>query len=406
MNRIWLWLSGWVEVRLTSAEPACALRRLAEKFTLTDIVWEDELTVRFSVLRKEWAFICALAKAGTDRYELLSIRGLPLLLRKGFAYPLICTAIGLAIFATWYIPGRILFVQVEGNRNLSAEQILEGAENCGLCFGTERETLRSEQIKNHLLEQMPELCWVGVNTVGCRAVITVQERQQEQMGESVLPGNIVAGCDAMITAITATAGNSLVDIGAAVKKGDVLISGYTDLGFCTHVEAAEGEVYGITQREIEAVMPEETRYRGDQKGSEEKYSLIIGKKRINFYSDSGILHTGCGKMTKIRYLCLPGGWTLPIALVVETYSFYDDSVSVRWEATAQDTLREISRRFLLDSMTAGQIRSSLECPSHENGVYRLVSQYECHEMIGRYSSVIFTEGDTQNDGENGERGAG
>ena len=210
----------------------------------------------------------------------------------------------------------------------------------------------------------------------------------------------------MITAITATAGNSLVDIGAAVKKGDVLISGYTDLGFCTHVEAAEGEVYGITQREIEAVMPEETRYRGDQKGSEEKYSLIIGKKRINFYSDSGILHTGCGKMTKIRYLCLPGGWTLPIALVVETYSFYDDSVSVRWEATAQDTLSEISRRFLLDSMTAGKIRSSLECPSHGNGVYRLVTQYECHEMIGRYSSVIFTEGDTQNDGENGERGAG
>jgi similar to stage IV sporulation protein len=395
-----------VEVRLTSAEPERALRRLAEKFTLSGIVWEDDLTVRFAVLRKEWTLISALAENGTDRYEFVSIRGLPFLLRKCFAYPVICAVIGLTLFATWYIPGRIFFIQVEGNRHISTEQILECAETCGLCFGSAREALRSEQIKNQLLERMPELSWVGVNTVGCRAVITVQERQVEQMGESPLPGNIVAGCDAVITSVTATAGNTLVDIGAAVKRGDVLITGYTDLGFCTHVEAAEGEVYGITQHEIDAVMPEETLNRGEQNGSEEKYSLIIGKKRINFYSDSGILHTGCGKMTKIRYLCLPGGWSLPIALVIETYSFYDDTVSVRWEATAQDTLCEVSRKFLMDSMTAGQIRSSQDEFVHENGVYRQLTQYECHEMIGRFSSVIFTEGDTQNDGENGERGAG
>lgn len=405
MNWLWAWLSGWVEVRLTGAEPERTLRKLSERITVSQIRWENDLTVRFSILRKDWTDLQSIPDDG-DRFVRLSLHGLPALAGICFAHPIIVASVCLTVLATWVLPGRIFFVCVEGNQQISAEQILEQAEVCGLYFGADRDTLRSEQIKNQLLSQMPELSWVGVNTRGCTATITVQERQTEEISQSSPPGNIVAVRDALLTSVTATAGNPLVASGDAVRKGDTLISGCTDLGFCTHIKAAQGEVYGVTQHEIHAIVPDQSEYRGAVLATTKKYAMIIGKKRINFYSDSGILHTGCGKMTKIRYLRLPGGWTLPVALVTEHYTCYETSVSARWESAVQEELRGISRKLLTDSMIAGQIRSSWEQLFHEDGQYRLVTQYECHEMIGRYSSVIFTEGDTQNDGENGERGAG
>ena len=166
---------------------------------------------------------------------------------------------------------------MEGNERVPARLILERAEECGVCFGAPIRELRSEQVKNHLLWALPELKWAGVNVNGCNAVITVAERQRVEEPEAEGPGDIVAAMDAMVTDILPQTGTALVSPGQAVRAGDVLISGATDLGLLVRKDRAEGEIYGLTRRTVVAALPSETAVRRENGRVGKKYSLRIGK---------------------------------------------------------------------------------------------------------------------------------
>lgn len=402
---LWWKIGGSIRLELTGADVERTLGDLSARIRLEDIQWGSALTVEFTVPRWERVRVEAAAKRNGDKVRVVSRDGLPELLRSWLDAPVILAAVVILIAASLWLPSRVLFIRVEGNGTIPERQILEQAEGCGLYFGASRASLRSEQIKNRLLEAMPELSWVGVNTSGCVATISVRERQMEPEPQTLLPGSIVAVADAVVTELTATAGTPVVKVGEAVTAGQVLISGYTDLGLCTHVEAAQGEIYGLTRRETDVVIPAKTLVPGSEAETVKKYGLIIGKKRINFDSDSGILYAGCGKMTQIKVLRLPGGWELPVALVVETYSVTKQTEATRWEQSALETLENMSRAQTLQAMTAGQILREETAFISEDGVHRLTGLYECREMIGRRGSGILTEGD-EYDGENSERGAG
>ena len=404
MREIWWLIRGSVRLRLTSADPERSLRKLTQTLRLEDVQRPSHLVVEFTVSSSDLDTVRAVADRYGDRLEILEKRGFPQAVENWLRYPAICVTVLALIWASFWISGRVLFFRVEGNQTIPDRQILEEASACGLSFGAVRAGVRSEQLKNRLLEAFPELSWAGVNTSGSVAVIMVQERQRPPEEESPSPGNIVASADGIITSVTVTTGTPMCAVGEGVRAGQPLISGYTDLGLCTHVEAAEGEIFALTDRTIRAKLPRETLAQAGEPEIVKKYSLLIGKNRINFYSDSGILYTGCGKMTKIRVLTLPGGWTLPAALIEETYAVSETVSTERRTEDAEVMLEAAARRELEQHMIAGQIRGAETAFSEEDG-YRLTMLCRCHEMIGRRSSGIMTEGDT-NDGENGERGAG
>lgn len=406
MRELWWFFLGRLRIRLTGADPEGTLRLLARECPVGNIVSISPLEVEFDLGRGEWTQVEPLVKKRGDKAQVVGSRGLPVMAGKLVRYPLILITALLLLAATVWIPTRIFFIEVEGNGTLSRREILEKAGDCGLYFGCVRGEVRSEQIKNRLLESMPELSWVGVNTSGCVATITVRQRQTEPETAQTAAGNIIAVADAIITDQVVTRGTALHAPGDAVKAGQILISGYTDLGLCTHVEPAQGEVYGQTRRENTAVLPVKTLIPEGEGVEIKKYSVIFGKNRINFYADSGILYPGCGKMTQIRVLQLPGGFTLPVALVVETYTVASQTETERLPGQAEQTLTAQSRGMLLSGMIAGQILGEEAAFARQEGVYSLRTVYTCREMIGRYSIGILTEGDGNNDRENGERGAG
>ena len=91
-------------------------------------------------------------------------------------YVLIIGLMLLLFFSVW-LPSRVLFIEIQGNDTLSAQSILEEAKDCGIIMGASRRFVRSQQVKNTLLDKLPQLQWAGVETIGCVAVITVRERQ-------------------------------------------------------------------------------------------------------------------------------------------------------------------------------------------------------------------------------------
>ena len=393
---LWWKLRGWSRMRLTSADCVSRLQSFSREMRLEEIVFQNDLEAEFTVLQAD---VKRLEIRDDERLMILHSGGLTMMVNMISRWRILAAMVLMLVVLTVYLPGRILFLRVEGNGRIPARLILERAAECGVCFGASMEELRSEQVKNHLLWSIPELRWAGVNTTGSVATITVAVRQQVEEAGQKLPGDVVAVTDAVVTEIFPQTGSSLVTVGQAVREGQILISGSTDLGITTRADRAQGEVYGLTRRTVEAVLPEKTVQRQETGQVVRKYSLLIGKKYVNFSNDSGILYRTCVKMRTVKYLTLPGGFQLPVALVTDTYQRCETEEIFR--EMDQQALEDQARRYVRQQMRSGTILR--EDSQFTESI--LTVNYECREMIGAFRPGIYTEGDT-NERENRERGAG
>ncbi len=394
-------IAGYIRVRITSAQPEYTLDMLSSHMQIRDVTQTSDLSLECSIPKwKLQEFRETMDHSGAS-WEPLGVYGFPRLWKQAWRAPVLVWFLIILLAASFWIPSRIFFIRVNGNDIVTDQEILQAASHVGLYFGINRRALRSEQIKNQLLSSIPALSWVGVNTQGCVATISVQERKLEPEQSEDTPGHIVAAQDAVITSFTATRGQALCQNGQAVHAGDILISGYLDLGICTRIEQAEGEVYGLTKRDICAVVPEKTHFRQTPEHEISRHSIIIGKKRINLYSDSGILYPTCGKMTEVKTLTLPGGWELPVQLVTERYTQSAIVTTTRSEEQAEKILLDFTRTYIQQHLVAGEILEQDIVCFHKDGTCRLQGAFACHEMIGKRSSAVFIEGDTNDDGKNG-----
>ena len=252
-------------LEVTSADPGHLLTRIsAAGITVFDIQYISDLKIRISVHANRFALLKEVLQRYGSEWKVLSETGLLVYLRSLRKRMCLIVCVILLLAATVWIPTRILFVAVEGNKNLSDTLILDQAEACGITFGASRGVVRSEKMKNALLLALPELKWAGINTSGCTAVINVLERERE---ERVVNSDGVSGIaavrDGIICDMTVTKGTALCQVGQAVHAGQLLISGYSDRGLVTRAEPAQGEVRAMTNRDLQAVAPSATVQRAE-----------------------------------------------------------------------------------------------------------------------------------------------
>ena len=379
---IWISMSGMVDVELTCADPAAAMSQLYQLgIPIYNAAREDEdIVVHFQVQRKDFRKLNALVRKKGYRLRLKRRFGLYWSVRMALSRPVLLLGLLVFIFVTMYLPSRVLFFEVEGNVAVPTKLILEKSQQCGISFGVSRSEVRSEKMKNALLDAIPQLQWAGINTSGCTAVISVRERSEAIVPEEKhTVTSIVASRDGIITQCTATKGNLLCKPGQAVMAGEVLISGYTDCGICIRANSAEGEVFAKTERNLSVISPSIWTRKAEKTVTGKKYALIIGKKRINFYKDSGILDTSCDKMYSESYVTLPGGFRLPVILVTEAYT-YRQSAQMQIE---EPSLSNFAQSYLQQQMVSGAILSTDETVRQMETAYCLKGKYICTEMIGR-----------------------
>ncbi len=391
---LWHSLGGMITVEITTADIFSFLTCLQDQqVSIWNIEKQSDLQYRFRIRRRDLSRLQALAVKRGEQIKTVHTEGLYWLFRTLLHRPVLVLGMIILLVLSLWIPSRVFFVRVEGNTSIPDLQIMEKAADCGIGFAASRREVRSEKIKNSLLNAMPQLQWAGVNTYGCVAVITVRERGTAEETEKPSGiSNVIASQDAVIDEITVLQGTALCKPGQAVFAGQKLISGYTDCGIYIQAGRAEGEVFGITKRNISAVCPVYYSFRQGEKYVKKKYSLILGKKRINFAKDSGILGDTCAKIELDYNLMLPGGFSLPVCLAVEHYYAYDTRTDIL--ADAQSILEDYSRDYLLKQMIAGEIRHTASVFTDTEGLARLDSTFACREMIGISCTEEFIYGKT------------
>lgn len=377
----WKSLGGMVRLELCSADPMATVTAAGKRgISLYETEYLDTLRLGLLLPRRQLKAFVRLAQNRGDSIEIQERRGLYYFLRAFLHRPVLVLGLLFVLGVSLWVPSRVFFVRVEGNREIPQRLIAEKASACGIGFGASRRQVRSEKIKNALLEALPELQWAGVNTYGCTAVITVRERTDlEPAPKPEGVSSIVASRDAIIDSITVFQGNALCKPGQAVKAGQMLVSGYQDCGLAIRAVTAKADIFGYTQRKSAALFPTQYAVRREKQGQTKKFSLIIGKKRINFYKGSGISGTTCAKIYEENYITLPGSFVLPLGWSVETeMQFFSDSET---QGAEERWLQAFLQSDTRSRMIAGRICESREALSEGEGVLRMEAIYNCYEWI-------------------------
>lgn len=407
MNGILGYLLGTVTVELVSADPGKALSAYTgANITITDPIVVAPLTVRMQLPANQWRRFSALAAKRGDDCKAISRLGLYQAIReKRKRLPFLFAMCAMMLFAL-YAPTRLWFFRVEGNVSIPSREIIAVAQECGLTFWTRVKDVSSEQFKNRILNELPELQWAGVSFTGGVATISVRQRLEgEDIRDMDQIANVVASRDGIILSMSVLGGQALCQPGQAVTAGEVLVTGCIEHEYQTQYTCADAEIYALTQRELEAVYPQKTqakRYTGEESRC---VKLILGRNKIKISGNSRISGATCDKMTEVKVLTLPGGYMLPVALVTETYRAYETE-PVDTAMVAEDILSHDLRQHVQADMIAGEILSCTSSMVDDGGVYRLNAIYSCREMIARQWKVTLFEGENTNDGTDRERRAG
>ena len=391
-------VNNLVLVQIVTADCAGILTAIYQsEISIWNVSQLDYFTLKLSVSERELVLLERLTKRHGGELTVLQIGKSKAALRQLFARPVILFGVLLLLLATLFIPTRVFFFRVEGNERIPKKQILEAMQACGVGFGSSVRQIRSESVKNQLLQTLPQLKWTGVNTRGCLAVISVKEREEEEpYNKASIVSSIVAARDGIIESCTVTSGTQICRIGQAVKEGQLLVSGYTDCGMTIRAGHSEAEIYAFTKRNLRIVLPTECSSRGERTQIFQKYSLIFGKKRINFYNDSGISDTSCDKMYRRYTMTLPGGFELPIVLLVERITLYSEELISIQPTEASRVAQNAAKDYLTQNMISGTVAVSAVSERYDSGAYILNGEYRCREMIGRLQN----EGNLNYNGEN------
>lgn len=378
--RLFQSLAGSITATITTADQIGFLQRIRDSgIELKNVQIQDDLTIQFECKRAEYSKIRKILRGRGDKLSVLERNGLFWTIINLRRRPVLIS--GLLLFAVLgsIVPGHVFFVQVEGNAVVPTRLIVETAAQCGITIGMKTRNVRSEDVKNLLLSRLPQLEWVGVNTNGCVAMISVKERNTKEEEERQ-PGisSIYAKDDGIILSATAYQGSLLCKPGDAVVAGQKLISGLMDHGICIRGTAAKGSIVAMTDHHFTTISPSIYVARAESRSVERKYALLIGKKRINLYKGSGILDTTCAKIKSVWYITLPGGFAVPLGIACETYTTYRQRTVCMNDGGSS----AYAYSYILSQLVEGQILSYSERLEERDDAVILYGHYICRESLG------------------------
>ena len=385
LNRFIHWSRGLVSVRVRGATierflNACARADVhLREVRRTDV---NELTCRLSV--RDLRVLRHHMRRTGCRLHITGRQGAPFVLARFLRRRVLVAGCGL-LLALWFVLGNFLWViDLRIDPGLPRDAVTARLKELGIYTGAPLWTIEETMVRDLLINSFEEVGYATVARRGNAARVEVRARDVEpELVDGDAHTGVAATRDGIITGLTVTGGEAIVKIGDTVEKGDLLITALVHprteeaRPYLSH---GAGRVMARTWRTLTVSAPAaqpEKRYTGKTRS---QYALIFGNKRINLYFGSGITGNTCDKIVEKYDLRLSDTMVLPIALVRQTYRFYELE-PVGNETSRAQTMAETTERRLRESIDGAVLEFAW---TQEEGAEALTIRctVACEEQIG------------------------
>ena len=357
---------------------------------LWNIRKDNSITLYASIEAKRFKELKDICKRTKCKVKIKDKKGFPFTVKKYKKRKVFLILLLIIILAIIALSRFIWNIEVEGNVDISKEEIMQLAEEYGLAIGMAKGKIDTKEIINNIRLERDDIAWVGIDIKGTNAIIKIVEADEkpEIVNEDEYC-NIVADKDAIITKVSAQNGTPLVKEGDVVTKGDIIIAGWLEGKYTGRQYVhSQGEVQArVWYTTTEKIALKETK-KIETGNIENKYSVKINNFQIN-------LHKSLPNFQKYdtieenKKLRLFSNFYLPLELVTYTYKEYEEVVVVHsFEEAKQmgidkaaETLKEnIEGKKVLDKQV--QVKAEAE-------YIEVQVTYEVEENIGMEEKIVF-----------------
>ena len=148
-----------------------------------------------------------------------------------------------------FMSGYIWIIDVEGNKHIKEETVLAACESIGITEGIRKNSIYPKAEREKLMLKLDGVAWASINIERSKLTVNISEtKQEDEKGETY--SNLLASADGIIKKIDIVSGTSVVKVGQAVKKGDLLVSGIVETTDGTRFVKSKGCVLATSEREI------------------------------------------------------------------------------------------------------------------------------------------------------------
>ena len=218
----------------------------------------------------------------------------------------------------------IFSVNVKGNEQIPAEEIISSFYDLGVRTGVRKESLNAKEIARTALTEVDGLMWNAVNINGCKVTIEIKEQVKKDIVpvDDSVPSNIVASNSGQVTRIENFVGTAVVEVGSAVEKGDVIVSGAViNKDESVSFYKAEANVIAKTKNAVSVMMPSVQDMRV-YKRDRSRISITFFSLRfpVSFVNKP----KGNSDFSVSENFLSSSGEKLPVGITKERYAPYED----------------------------------------------------------------------------------
>jgi len=282
-------------------------------------------------------------------------------------------------------------VEVTGLESIPESRVLQTLEELGVHPGSLRMSIDVRASERQALLLIPELSWISINIEGSNISVELSERRMPPIIVSAgTPCNLVARVEGQIVSVSVFEGQALVQVGDAVARGDILISGVTqDSAGNNLFRHARGEVRARIEHSITLeVSLDQVRYVPTGEVRNRHYLELFGMTLPMFFPSR---IDGFYKTERTERDIRPFGLSLPIGVHTRRYIMMEEEAIRLTEGAAQEwAARELVAIEALELADAQILERSLRAFMRDD-VFILEAEYICIMDITEQREIIIQD---------------
>ena len=262
-------------------------------------------------------------------------------------------------------------INVEGNKNLTYEDVINELNEAGFSIGSFVPKINYKELHNKILLTSDDISWISINITGNVANVTVKERLKENEYEKTEYSNIVAKSDGQIALISVIEGEKKISIGDTVKKGELLISGIIDSqSQGVRYVNAKGEVKAYVNKVIDIEIPYEANQKTFINNVYKQKSYKIFNKIIFFSTKYRNYGDFCDTIEKMEQVKLFNKICLPIYITTTYFYEYEYKNTAYTKEQAVDlAFKELREKMDAELQNSELISKNVRTSYDEFGFY-------------------------------------
>ena len=339
----------------------------------------DGITVKVRI--SDYKKLRNIARKTGVRLHISSKHGIPFLIhRYRHRYGIVAGALVFVLLLN-LLCNRIWTLELHGVQPEDETRVRKILAEFGVKEGMGSSAYHWATLRQDVIAKYPEISWMSLNPEGTTLRVDVSKRvEPPTLPDSSQPCNVMAAKDGTIVDLQVHSGQSMVQVGEGVVKGDLLISGAVEYkDGSTYFRHASGKVIAQTMQTVTFEIPYEQTHSLASGEQTTRYVLRLFGFSVPLYI--GSIQRDYVKTTESKPLVI-GGVTLPFSLETGRFSFTVPHTVILTEDEAMAEAVEKVDEYIAKNLSQATIESvDYENISSKNAL-KVTAKITCKENIG------------------------